>query len=198
MSTPKWNNSAKTFPGRLKQLRGNASQAEFAKKFGVSQVTWGRWELGQREPDLEVITKICKTEMVSSDWLLGLSDVREIATPHLQSGEKGDDFVMRMAKEAAARAAEEAAKAQMAEKGTAPLDLSSIVETNFELGDDGSLVTRHVLLQPDGTKKVLEFSTPPAPPSPKKPSLTDADIRRLLSQMKRDRSQSPNPSRAPV
>lgn len=61
---------------RLRELRGNVSQAEFSKKYGVSQVAYGRWELGKREPGIDEILKICETERVSSDWLLGLTDTR--------------------------------------------------------------------------------------------------------------------------
>ncbi len=57
-------------------LRGSASQAEMAAKFGVSQVAYGRWELGKAEPKYDVLLAICKNFSVSSDWLLGLTDER--------------------------------------------------------------------------------------------------------------------------
>mgnify|MGYP002626353734 CR=1 FL=1 len=66
----------KKISSRLREIRGDLSQAKIAQKIGVSQVTWGRWELGTREPSIDDILKICSSEMVSSDWLLGLSDSR--------------------------------------------------------------------------------------------------------------------------
>ena len=43
-----------------------------ARKFGVSQVAYGRWELGKAEPKFDVVVAICKNFSVSADWLLGL------------------------------------------------------------------------------------------------------------------------------
>ena len=57
-------------------LRGDASQAEMAAKFGVSQAAYGRWELGKAEPKFEVLVSLCKNFSVSADWLLGLIDER--------------------------------------------------------------------------------------------------------------------------
>ncbi|MBQ6924468.1 MAG: helix-turn-helix transcriptional regulator [Kiritimatiellae bacterium] len=68
------------FCTRLKAVRGAESQASFAKKIGVTQVTYGRYELGVREPDLATLTRIGLVGNVSVDWLLGIKD-----------GEKGAD-----------------------------------------------------------------------------------------------------------
>lgn len=64
------------FPSRLRELRGSLSQDEMARKFGVSQVAYGRWERGKAEPKFEVVVEICKNFSVSADWLFGLSDER--------------------------------------------------------------------------------------------------------------------------
>lgn len=62
------------FGERLKALRGKESQASFAARLGLSQVVYGRYELNQREPNLDVLYRIGITLSVSADWLLGLPD----------------------------------------------------------------------------------------------------------------------------
>ena len=64
------------FCRRLKELRGDQSQLVFAKKLGLSQVTYGRYELGQREPDLDTLVRIGLVMGVSTDWLLGIDDIK--------------------------------------------------------------------------------------------------------------------------
>ena len=65
------------FGDRLKQARGAESQASFAKKLGISQVAYSRYESDQREPGLDCLYQIGILTGVSSDWLLGLSDGNE-------------------------------------------------------------------------------------------------------------------------
>ena len=60
------------FGERLRVLRGSKSQASFAKELGLSQVVYGRYELNQREPNLETLCRIGLTLGVSTDELLGL------------------------------------------------------------------------------------------------------------------------------
>jgi len=60
------------FGERLRELRGLKSQASFARELGLSQVVYGRYELNQREPNLETLCHIGITLSVSADWLLGL------------------------------------------------------------------------------------------------------------------------------
>lgn len=62
------------FGDRLKVARGNESQASFAKKLGISQVAYSRYESDQREPSLDCLYQIGMLTGVSADWLLGLSD----------------------------------------------------------------------------------------------------------------------------
>lgn len=61
------------FCERLKELRGEKSQAEIARLLGVKQQNWARWENGVVFPGAETLHHICSTFHVSSDWLLGLS-----------------------------------------------------------------------------------------------------------------------------
>lgn len=58
---------------RLKELQGNMSATDFAKKIGLSRQTVGFYLNGDRIPDSETLIQICQTCHVSADWLLGLS-----------------------------------------------------------------------------------------------------------------------------
>lgn len=64
----------KIFCSRLKERRGQLTQAAFAKQLGMNQQTYQRYESGVREPDLETLHQIGVLTGVSVDWLLGLSD----------------------------------------------------------------------------------------------------------------------------
>jgi len=65
-----------TFAERIKELRGNMKQAEFGEKVGVSRGAISYYENGSRTADIEILEKICREYSVTSDWLLGLSDVK--------------------------------------------------------------------------------------------------------------------------
>lgn len=62
------------FKDRLRELRGNHSQEEIAKAIGITPQSLGRYEKGERKPDIEVLKLIAKHFDVSADFLLGLSD----------------------------------------------------------------------------------------------------------------------------
>lgn len=69
----------KRIPGfveRLKELMGDMDNTTFAKHVGLSRQTLGYYLNGNRLPDANNIIKICRACNVSSDYLLGLSDVR--------------------------------------------------------------------------------------------------------------------------
>ena len=57
---------------KLRQLRGDSSQAEMARQLGMQQPQWARYESGASSPSVEVLTNICRVHCVSADWLLGL------------------------------------------------------------------------------------------------------------------------------
>ena len=69
----------KVLADRLKELRGTKSQAAVAKRLGISQQGWARYETGKILPGAEMIRQICSEFNISADWLLGLSDVRTAA-----------------------------------------------------------------------------------------------------------------------
>ena len=62
------------FGERLRRARGSDSQVVFARKLGISQVAYSRYELGQREPGIDCLYQIGIITGVSIDWLLGLSE----------------------------------------------------------------------------------------------------------------------------
>ena len=49
-------------------------QAEFARKIGIAQNSYNRYESGERVPDITVLSQLASRLRVSTDWLLGLSD----------------------------------------------------------------------------------------------------------------------------
>ena len=66
---------------RLNALKAGQSCAEFASFCGIPQQTMYNYCSEIRPPNLEAILKICTTNRVSADWLLGLSDDRRGGTP---------------------------------------------------------------------------------------------------------------------
>lgn len=65
----------KIFLGRLASLRGKDSVSAFARRIGIPQQTMDRYLHG-RVPSLEIFVRIATQVGVSSDWLLGFTDVR--------------------------------------------------------------------------------------------------------------------------
>ena len=63
---------------RLKELRkeNNYSQYEIAELMGIAQVTYSHYELGRRSVSIQNLVKIAQIYDVSTDYLLGLSDVK--------------------------------------------------------------------------------------------------------------------------
>lgn len=62
---------------RLKEIRGDFgdTQQDLANKLNVSKFTVQSWEQEKSSPSHELLVKICRLYGVSSDFLLGLSDV---------------------------------------------------------------------------------------------------------------------------
>lgn len=63
----------------LKNLRAEKglSQAQLAKRLGLSASIVAHYELGSRFPSLETLTDISRVMGVTTDFLLGLDDKRE-------------------------------------------------------------------------------------------------------------------------
>lgn len=62
-------NVAETLGERLRTIRGEMGQAEFAARVGSSQSGISAYENGQRRPDYEVLIEICQTFDVNLEWL---------------------------------------------------------------------------------------------------------------------------------
>lgn len=65
----------KSFCEKLRELRGNNSQQEFAKRIGVPQTSYSAWERGVKEPSFSAIKKLCEVCAIPPEWLLGIDDV---------------------------------------------------------------------------------------------------------------------------
>ena len=64
----------------------NMTQTQLAQKIGTSNVTICRYLTGERTPRIDVLTKIAYVFNVSLDYLLGLSEDKDIK----DSGENSD------------------------------------------------------------------------------------------------------------
>lgn len=61
---------------RLCELRGDATQSVFSDSIGVVQQTYAQWELGNRQPKLQELIRLAQHFGVSTDWLLGLTEIK--------------------------------------------------------------------------------------------------------------------------
>lgn len=64
------------FTERFRELQRDRSNTEFAEFLGISRQTVGFYCNGDRIPDAMTLKQIAEKCNVSTDWLLGLSDVR--------------------------------------------------------------------------------------------------------------------------
>ena len=62
------------------RLQGGYSQGEVAEKIGIMQQMYYKYEADKNIPSAEVIKKIAVAFNVSTDYLLGLSDVPNNST----------------------------------------------------------------------------------------------------------------------
>ena len=62
---------------RLSDIRKDhgETQADLAARLGVSLPTVRAWEQEKSSPSHEMLVSICRTYGISSDYLLGLSDI---------------------------------------------------------------------------------------------------------------------------
>lgn len=64
------------FSQRIKELRiaNNLTQKQVASVIGMSLMAYAHYELGDRQPSIDTINKLCDLFDVTSDYLLGRSD----------------------------------------------------------------------------------------------------------------------------
>ena len=79
---------------KLKILRAeyDLTQAEVAKRLGISQQTYSKYESKDTVIDSETITKICALYGVSADYLLGIDNVQNAAPPRKTAALLDDDI----------------------------------------------------------------------------------------------------------
>ncbi len=64
------------FAERFRELRGDMSDTEFSNKLGISRQTIGFYCNGDRIPDAITLRQIAEECQVSTDWIVGLSNIR--------------------------------------------------------------------------------------------------------------------------
>jgi len=82
------------FGKKLKALRTSKkiSQKEFGKIFGVAESTIGMYERDERRPDFELLNKFADFFEVSTDYLLGRTDIPAL-TPQEQDEQEFQAFI---------------------------------------------------------------------------------------------------------
>ena len=70
---------------KLMYLKENITQQEIADVLGTSQTMYARYERGANELPIRHLLKLCHYYQVSSDYFLGLSDIK---TAHLRHDSK--------------------------------------------------------------------------------------------------------------
>lgn len=111
---------------RLKQLRGDRTQAQMAALLGLARETYRNYETGQREPDQETLIRMARYFEVSVDYLLGVSsDPRPDPAEQWQAPPQLDGVYFRLAKEAQ-------------ELGLPPEDIQHIIDLykKYKVRDD--------------------------------------------------------------
>lgn len=65
------------FPERIKELRlkKRYTQKQIADKIGITRPAYTAYESGKRQPDFETLTKLSKIFGVTTDYLLGRSNI---------------------------------------------------------------------------------------------------------------------------
>lgn len=72
------------FGDRIKKLRDekNISQFELSEFLGISQQALSKWENEKTEPDNDSLVKLANYFNVSTDYLLGNSETRQVDKPY--------------------------------------------------------------------------------------------------------------------
>lgn len=79
-----------SFGTRLKELRTdkNASQKQVASDIGISITTISQYESDSRFPNEDMLKRLCMYYKISSDYLLGLTDVKHAPLTKEEAKEK--------------------------------------------------------------------------------------------------------------
>ena len=78
---------------RLEELRTEKklTKKEVAAFLKINQSTYGKYELGKREPDYDTLTKLAELFCVSTDYLLGRTDIKN-PTESIAAHHDGDEW----------------------------------------------------------------------------------------------------------
>jgi transcriptional regulator with XRE-family HTH domain len=60
----------KALGSKIKHVRGSATQADFAKQFGITRVEVSKIERGEVRPTAELLYNICLKHHLSLEWML--------------------------------------------------------------------------------------------------------------------------------
>ena len=63
------------------RVRAGMTATAAAKALGVSPTTVSNWDLGRKQPSLELLCKVADLYGVTTDYLLGQSDLRTAVEP---------------------------------------------------------------------------------------------------------------------
>ena len=65
---------------RIRDLREDAdlSQTELAKKLGMSQTGYSKYETGENDIPTAILIKLSEIYNVSVDYMLGISNIKEL------------------------------------------------------------------------------------------------------------------------
>lgn len=74
-----YNQRMETLAHRIKELRKEKKlqQEDVAAHLGISRFSVSNWENEKALPPVEMIIKMCQLYSVTSDYLLGVSDIRQ-------------------------------------------------------------------------------------------------------------------------
>lgn len=67
-----------TLGKRIRMVRGDRTIARFVEGYGICPNTLMNYEADRRKPDAAFLTKLCKTEGVEPNWLLGLQETAAV------------------------------------------------------------------------------------------------------------------------
>ena len=78
------------FSKKIRNLRENKgiNQEKLGKMLGLSASTVGMYEQGRRQPDNETLIKIAEFFDVSTDYLLGITEVKNYNKPYAENIDK--------------------------------------------------------------------------------------------------------------
>lgn len=87
-----------TIGNRLKIIRENKgiSQMQVYKDIGIHNKTLSGYERGVSEPDLQTLFLLATYYKVSTDYLLGITDVKNPSTPYKIDGNKIEEDLLQV------------------------------------------------------------------------------------------------------